>query len=504
MDYKEKFSKLVAENRMEEAHILLDQFRTYALEDSFYFSNMGWLLNHMERYMEAEIILRKGLTYYPDDSWMFSQLGFALNRQGNIEDGLEKLLTALQLGFDEPWVHGEIGWCYKELKNYEEAVKSFENGLLDDDKNIWLLSQAAFTYMAMNDMNTAEEYFLKSYHIHKDLDTIRDVIDFYKAKHDYNCVLEYLEDDILQTFEEYREYELGYAYLELDAYQAAIEHLCKALELGRDDTNIRSLLGDAFTYQGNIEEGNQHYDIALSYYEKALIKEVDHYWIYQEMIWIAHKQQNYEKKLQYLHRASEEYKNDLWMAYHYARVYSDLNQHGNAVEACRFCLQHEKHMQEMYDLIAWNLGRCHKENEAIEYLRKRIQEFGGDDWNYGELGWNYAQMKEYDQAINNYTSAFELNKESALHCSMLAWCYLRKEELETAHVYLEQALSLGRDDGWLYGVAGEIHTGLGQYHQAVEDYVKAIAYGYDEPWLHEEIDKLNTLHKEEDSGNDID
>ena len=44
--------------------------------------------------------------------------------------------------------------------------------------------------------------------------------------------------------------------------------------------------------------------------EKALQKETDIYWIYQEMIWIAHKQQDWTKKLQYLERASEEKKDE--------------------------------------------------------------------------------------------------------------------------------------------------------------------------------------------------
>ena len=89
MDYKEEFTQLIEENRLDDARILLEKHKLYASEEPFYYGNMGWILNHMERYQEAEVFLRKGLVYFPEDGWIYSQLGFSLDRQGNIRDGLD-------------------------------------------------------------------------------------------------------------------------------------------------------------------------------------------------------------------------------------------------------------------------------------------------------------------------------------------------------------------------------------------------------------------------------
>ena len=91
MDYKEEFMQLLDQNRLEDARILLEQHQLYATEEPFYYGNMGWILNHMERYQEAEIYLRKGLVYFPEDGWMYSQLGFSLDRQGDSDDCLKAL-----------------------------------------------------------------------------------------------------------------------------------------------------------------------------------------------------------------------------------------------------------------------------------------------------------------------------------------------------------------------------------------------------------------------------
>lgn len=181
MDYKEEFTQLIEENRLDDARILLEKHKLYASEEPFYYGNMGWILNHMERYQEAEVFLRKGLVYFPEDGWIYSQLGFSLDRQRNIRDGLDALLKALQLGFDEPWLHGEIGWCYKELGNLKDAITYFENGLLDDERNVWLLSQAAEAYYGLGDKETAEEYYVRSYRILPDEDARFDLARFYKA-----------------------------------------------------------------------------------------------------------------------------------------------------------------------------------------------------------------------------------------------------------------------------------------------------------------------------------
>ena len=89
LDYKQEFADLLAENRLEDARILLEKYKIYALDDPFYYGNMGWLLNHMERYQEAEIYLLKGIHQFGEDGWMHSQLGFCYDRQRRIKEGME-------------------------------------------------------------------------------------------------------------------------------------------------------------------------------------------------------------------------------------------------------------------------------------------------------------------------------------------------------------------------------------------------------------------------------
>ena len=490
LDYKQEFADLLAENRLEDARILLEKYKIYALDDPFYYGNMGWLLNHMERYQEAEIYLLKGIHQFGEDGWMHSQLGFCYDRQRRIKEGMEELLTALELGFDEAWIHGEIGWCFKEAHEYEQAVNCFEDALLDDPNNTWLLAQAASCYLSLDKKEQALEYYLKSYQLDPDSDACFDLANYYHQKEDYEREIQYLEKIHEKEHEPWKEFQIANAYISLHRAKDALEHLKKAEAAGKGDTSLHALMGDAYRLLDDMEHANAHYDRALSYYEKAIHREKEHYWIYQEMIWIAHKQRDWKKKLAFLKRAEKEKKDDMWLMYHFARCYSDLGDYEHAENACEFCLSHGEQGMDMFDLYAWNLGRDGKERKAIEVLAKRLKRFGADGWAYGELGWNYLQLQEYEKALEYFVKARKKEPKNAMHPSMSGWCHYQLDELEDAICDFTTAMQLGRKDGWIFASMAEVLAKADRKEEAIQYYEQALAQEYGEDWIPEEVAKL--------------
>lgn len=493
MDYKEEFTRLVGDNCLEEARVVLDHFKIHALDDPFYYANMGWVLNHMERYEEAEIYLKKGIHHFPEDAWMYSQLGFCYDRQGRVEEGQQMMLRALSMGYDEAWIHGEIGWCYKELNDLQKAKEYFENALMEEAHNTWLLSQAAGVYAALQDLDTAEEYYVRSYRLLPQEDALYDLINFYRSHHMFEKELLYLEKVTQDDVTSWKHYEMGHAYAVLHQYENAYTYLKQALQEGRDDTGIRNDLGDTCRALEKTEEMNEHYRYSLSYYEKALQHETDTYWIYQEMIWIAHKQHDLKKKLAYLKQAEKQFKDDAWIMYHYARTYTDLDDHEHAQNACLFCLEHGDNRKEMYDMYAWNLGRNKTEDKALDILNQRIQEFGADDWVYGEMGWDYTQKKDYEKALLYFSKALELAPDNLMHVSMRGFCLLQMERYEEAKHYLDQAKTLGRNDGWIHFTYAEVLEQLHDIPAAIQAYEQALSLQYEQDWTIQEIERLKTL-----------
>ena len=380
MSYKDKFDELVKAQRFEDARVLLEENKGLAYEETFYFANMGWVLNHIGRHQEAMSYLQKGIQNFPDDAWMYSQLGYAYNHNDQNKEAIEYLLKGLSMGHDEPWIHSELGWAYRQLQDYQNAIEYFENALLYEPDNIWVLAQAAFTYRDLNDKESAEEYLKKVYVLSPDDDSIFDLAMFYKQEMRYTDEVAILKEVNSEQYANWRDFEIAYAYNRMDKPKEAIELLEECLKRGRDDTGLREELADAYMLVDNRQEADKHYRIAISYFEKALAKnESDSYWILQDMAWIAHKQDDTECKLAYLDQMYAIKQDDPWVLYHYTKAYGNQGKHEKALEYCEKCLQLEGDSIELLSLKAWNLGKLDQAAEAIELLKKAEQLGRNDD-----------------------------------------------------------------------------------------------------------------------------
>lgn len=484
MNYKDTFQTLISENRLEDARILLDENKAFAYDDSFYFANMGWVLNHIGNYQEAIPYLQKGMHNFPEDAWIYTQLGYSYNHIGNCKEALHYLVKGLEMGHDEPWVHGEIGWAYRESNDLDKAIEYFENSLLDEPDSVWVLAQAAFTYRDKGDKKSAEEYLKKVYLLSPDDDSIYDLVNFYKSEMRFQEEVEML--DKMEDNESFlwRDFEKAYAYNRLNLQDKAKDLLLSCIASGRDDTGVREELGDAYDAMQDKEKALEQYQIAMGYYEKALERNKDDaQWILQDMIYNAHKQEDMVLKLKCLDQLKKISPKDTWMLYHYAKAYANLNEFDKVISYCDECIQIEDDSDEVSTLKAWALGKQGKYKEAIALLHK-IQENGRTDcWLFNELGWDYSEIEDHEEAIVYYEKSLRLDEHDPWVLSQVAWNKGILKDFDEALQYFKKSEENGRKDGWIYANFGWVYQNLLRYEKAKEYFDKAEAQGYKEEWF---------------------
>lgn len=501
MGYKEEFQKLIGSQRFEDARVLLEENKAFAYDDSFYFANMGWVLNHIGRHQEAIPYLQKGIHTFPEDAWMFSQLGYAYNHSGDNKEALKHLLKGLEMGHDEAWIHGEIGWAYRELHEEKKAIEYFENALLDDPGNVWITAQAAFTYRDLGDKKSAEEYLKKVYRLSPDDDSLYDLANFYKGEMRWTEEIEALDQIEKEDYLNWRDFEKAYAYNRMQEHAFAIPLLEGCLKNGRDDTGVREELADAYQSVQENAKAKEQYEIALGYYEKALKRnEEDGYWILQDMVWIAHKMEDPIKKLQYLDRLSK-IKEDPWVMYHYAKTYANLGEYEKAQTYCDRCMKKEGTTEEVASLKAWVLGKMKKFEEAITLLLDVEKQGRKDCWLYNELGWDYSELEKYEEAIQAYEKSIAMNEKDAWVLSQIAWNKGSLKQYKEALEWFLKAEENGRQDGWLYANIGWHYANLEDYEKALTYYHIAKEKDYKENWFLTQLKNAEEklLEKKEDS-----
>lgn len=484
MGYKDEFQTLIQAQKFEEARVLLEENKAFAYDDSFYYANMGWVLNHIGRHQEALPYLQKGVQVFPEDAWMMNQLGYAYNHSDLFKEALECYLKGLSMGHDEPWIHGEIGWAYRQLKDDKKAIEYFENALLDEPDNVWFLAQAGFIYRDLGDKGSAEEYLRKVYILEPDDDSIFDLAMFYKQEMRFAEEIEMLKKSTNDDFKNWRDFEIGYAYNRLKQYEEAITYFKQCLAQGRDDTGVREELADAYMELGEKEQAEEQYLTAIKYYEKALEKNTeDAYWILQDMVWIAHKQDDMIHKLQYLDRMNKVKENEPWVLYHYAKTYANVKEFDKAIIYCDRCVKAEGETIETLSLKAWCMGKSQKSADALMLLA-HVESMGRQDcWIYNEMGWDHSELEEFEQAIECYEKSLAMDDADAWVHSQLAWNLASLKRYEEALSQYHKANELGRKDGWLFANIGWCHANLDQLADAISYYEKAKSLDYQESWM---------------------
>ncbi len=485
MGYKEQFHQLCDEKKLEEARLLLMKNDYEAYDDPFYFTNMGWVLNGLERYQEALLYLNKALEVFGEDAWVYAQMGLSYVRLQQYQEAIHNLKKALDMHYDENWMHGELGHCYLQLKQNEEAINYLENALMDEPYNVWYMSQVAHAYLELKQYDLALEYYQKAAKYDPCDDTYYDMAYYYSKVNDFSKQLQYLmmiSDDFDLPW---KNYQIAVVYLKMNEAALAIKYVLKAIKLGIDDLDSHQLLADAYMLNDEYEQAIKEYQYCLNQVtslNKYMPSRANH----QELVWIAHKMQDWNLKLQYLNEAKANGYEDVWFYYHYARCYSELHEHEQAIHYIQLCMNDKMDEVEMKQLLGWNLGRLKRHQEAYDVLIEAEAKCGGNSWFDEEIGMNLMSLKRYDEAIVRLLKI----KQTPYYISMIGFCYYHLNEYDQAIKYLEEAIQLNKQDTWVYAMCARCYQLIDDINHAIHYYQIAHQKSPNELWIKEELESL--------------
>lgn len=92
---------------------------------------------------------------------------------------------------------------------------------------------------------------------------------------------------------------------------------------------------------------------------------------------------------------------------------------------------------------------------------------------YISEGMSFYKLEKYDNAIENFKKAIELNPNDPLPYRMLGLCYYRVENLDEAVKYLSISLTLEKEDNPItLSIIGNIYFKQNKYNNAILVYEK--------------------------------
>ena len=445
---------------------------------------------------------------------------------------------------------GELGRAYNNVGNYQkglEILKSIENE--EGNTTLWNW-RVGYSYFFLKDFISAKKCLLKAYELNPHDNTICDLLIITYANlsklenknGNSEKAIEYALESRKYSYDEKGIMEadsfLAWLYNKYKEYTKAEEILRKQLARNKDDKWTLSELAYSLSGQGKYEEAIEKFEYVLSL---EVEDEGNLEFIYSQLGWCYRHLWNFEKALEYLNKAKELGRKDVWINVEMTLCYQNLEDYEKALEyaliayeldrndvhvlselgviygcmekyeeALSFLLRAEKldkNDEWINTEIAINLGRSGKVNEGIERLKKSLTMVGEDDIDRkiiinSELAWFYGKLEESktDVALKHLNKAKELGRDDEwLHSEMGYQLGQNPETSKEALEHFEKAMKLGRKDAWIFEMVACALFNLDRYEEALDYFRKAYTEKNDNWYLYSMGNCLRVLERYEEA-----
>ena len=445
---------------------------------------------------------------------------------------------------------GELGRAYNNVGNYQkglEILKSIENE--EGNTALWNW-RVGYSYFFLKDFISAKKCLLKAYELNPHDNTICDLLIITYANlsklenknGNSEKAIEYALESRKYSYDEKGIMEadsfLAWLYNKYKEYTKAEEILRKQLARNKDDKWTLSELAYSLSGQGKYEEAIEKFEYVLSL---EVEDEGNLEFIYSQLGWCYRHLWNFEKALEYLNKAKELGRKDVWINVEMTLCYQNLEDYEKALEyaliayeldrndvhvlselgviygcmekyeeALSFLLRAEKldkNDEWINTEIAINLGRSGKVNEGIERLKKSLTMVGKDDIDRkiiinSELAWFYGKLEESktDVALKHLNKAKELGRDDEwLHSEMGYQLGQNPETSKEALEHFEKAMKLGRKDAWIFEMVACTLFNLDRYEEALDYFRKAYTEKNDNWYLYSMGNCLRVLERYEEA-----
>ena len=445
---------LSEQGKHEEALKFLQRLEKIGVDDSWTNTEYAYCLSKLNRYEEAIGKLNHALEVEDEEKetgYIYTQLGLCNRNLEKYEEAIEAFTQAKKWGRNDAWINDEIGHCYKKKGDMKKALEFYLIAEKENKKDPYLMSDIAWIYDGLGQYEEGLKYIKKAVKLGRDdawlneeygaclagLDRYEEAIEKYK----YALNLDDEEKD-----EAYIYRQLGWCYRQLEDYEKALEYALIAYELDRDDIRSLSQVGWFYDYMGKYEEG-------LPFLLRAEELGRDDEWINTEIATNLGRSGKTSEGIERLHKSlamvSEE----------------DINQ--------RIFINSE---------IAWNYGRLEEPHpeEALKYLNIAKELGREDEWIYSQIGYQLGyNLETRKEALEHFDKALELGQNDAWIFEMRGTILLDFKRYEEALDSFKKAYDLNDDSWYLYSM-GECLRKLGRYQEAIEVLLESRQISIDE------------------------
>jgi tetratricopeptide (TPR) repeat protein/S1-C subfamily serine protease len=389
----------------------------------------GRVLLKLDKYSEALTSFDNAIALSPNQFALYGLRGFTLRYLKRFPEAIEAFNQAIKIDPLFKLAYGGRGLSYGDLKKYRQGIADCTQAIQLDPKDAMYYSLRGTFYSALKDYKQAIADYTQAIQLDpKDADYY-----YFRGTTTYSGLKDYKQAiaDLTQAIQLNRKdaryyFNRGMAYLTLKDYKQAIADYTQAIQL--DPKDARYYFGRGMAY------------LALKDYKQAIAD-------YTQAIQLDPKDAIY-----YSSRGG---------------VYLILKDYKQAISDLTETIRRDP-KNAPYTVQGLRYSEF-KDDKDILISYTTIMSI-----TYSERGNAYMQLKDYKQAINDYTQAIQLNPKNADYYAIRGGIYFLLEEYKQGIDDLTQAIQLDHKKATYYSMRGNTYVLLKDYKQAINDYSQAI------------------------------
>ncbi len=281
-----------------------------------------------------------------------------------------------------------------------------------------------------------------------------------------------IADVATSSMEAYNYFLKGREAFEKFYYDESRQLLEKAVALDPTFAAACLYLGLAYHYLGNTRAGNEYFEKAKTFSEKATDKDR----LYIEAIYSLLRENNPEKSSFILKQMAKKYPKEKRVHFFLGFLYAEKELYNESIEEYNKALELDPNYGDVFNLLAYTYSDMGNFEKAIEYLKKYASVLPGDANPLDSMGEIYLRMGRLDEAMAKYKEALEIKPDFFMTHLTIGYIYALKENYQETMKWIDQFVVMspspgGRASGFLW--KGFYHYWLGSLEQSLSDLRRA-------------------------------
>ena len=494
---------------------------------SYFYFLWGTHEEYYQRYEEALEAYQKALVCDPGGSYVEQKLPILYLKMNSPGKAIDLLLANLEKTPGDSSQRSLLARIYIQQKKESKAIEQYRKILTDEPENSQALLSMGILLIQTAELERAGEYFRKLLKLDQEtyfsrlyLARIADRLDHAgEAEQQYRAALDlnYSADlayEIAEFFLKQQKYEdaidimrellaqddtnerarftIVQALLALDREEEALAELSLAKEVSSNPEKISLLLSRLHLRNGDDDKAIENLRSILEVKENPEAR-----YLLAVLFMEAEQWKDALEMLAAIGPADEEFEDSVVLQ---TRIYHQINEIGAGLQLLKRYLENIDTQRELFYILASSLYQEDNQPEnATEILAAGIKKFPESEKLLFEYGLQLERTQQLEAAIKAMEILVERNPDHAEALNFIGYSWADTDRnLDKALAYIERAMELKPDNGYIQDSLGWVHYKLGNLETARDELTEALELVPDDPNIYDHLGDVYRALKKTD------